>query len=119
MEISELSIEEKVAQLFMVGIHDKDTDGIIDLIKNEKIGGVVLYGNNFDNYKEMVNLVNRLKQVNSENPIPLCISIDQEGGRVNRMPDEILNIQSEPSLLLLLICTEQQNPDFYLLIRLI
>ena len=93
MEISELSIEEKVAQLFMVGIHDKDIDGIIDLIKNEKIGGVVLYGNNFDNYKEMVNLVNRLKKVNSENPIPLCISIDQEGGRVNRMPDEILNIQ--------------------------
>ena len=93
MEINELSLEEKVAQLFMVGIHEKDIDGIIDLIQNYKIGGVVLYRRNYDNYEEMIELVNKIKKANSKNNIPIFISTDQEGGRVNRMPDDIKNLQ--------------------------
>ena len=93
MEINELSLEEKVAQLFMVGVHEKDIDGIIDLIQNYKIGGVVLYRRNYDNYKELIEVVNKIKRANSKNNIPIFISTDQEGGRVNRMPEDVKNLQ--------------------------
>lgn len=94
MEINDLSLEEKVAQLFMVGVHEKDIDGIIDLIKNYKIGGVVLYKKNYDNYNEMIEVINKIKTANKENKIPIFISTDQEGGRVNRMPSDINKLQS-------------------------
>lgn len=59
-----------------------------------KIGGVILYRKNFNTYEEMVNLIRELKNLNSANKVPLFISIDQEGGRVNRMPKELLNLPS-------------------------
>ena len=92
MEIKELSIPEKVGQMIMVGM---DTNHITERIKlmitKYKIGGIILYRKNFNTYQEMLALIRQLKQLNQENKIPLWIAIDQEGGRVNRMPKEILN----------------------------
>ena len=98
MEINELSLKDKIGQLFMVGINDKTTEQVERLIKEYKIGGVVIYRKNYSNYKEMIELVNNIKTINSKNDIPIFISIDQEGGRVNRMPSEILNIPSATKL---------------------
>lgn len=94
MKIEELSLEEKIGQLFMVGLEEANEDGIQEMIKKYKIGGVILYKKNYHTYKEMINLINQVKETNQCNPIPLFISIDQEGGRVNRMPSEIKNIKT-------------------------
>lgn len=40
----------------------------------------------------MLELIKQLKDLNKNNKIPLFIAIDQEGGRVNKMPQEILNL---------------------------
>lgn len=93
MEVNDLSLEEKVAQMFMFGINDSNTDGILNLIKNNKIGGVILYKKNYNTYEEMLNLVKKLKDANNSNKIPLFIAIDEEGGRVNRLPKEFINIK--------------------------
>lgn len=98
MKIKELNIEQKVGQLFMVGIEAKNKEKITELITNNKIGGVVLYRNNYNNYEEMINLINMIKTTNNCNSIPMFISIDQEGGRVNRMPHEISNLKSATKL---------------------
>lgn len=94
IKVEELTLEEKIGQLFMVGLQENREHKISDLIENNKIGGVILYRRNYKNYKEMVQLVNCIKQMNNKNHIPLFISVDQEGGRVNRMPDEIENLKS-------------------------
>lgn len=94
MKIEELSLEEKMGQLFMVGLEETNHTGIQEMIQQYKIGGVILYKKNYRTYEEMINLVNHLKEMNQSNAIPLFISIDQEGGRVNRMPSEIENLKS-------------------------
>ena len=98
MDINKLSLEEKVGQLFIVGRKSEETDDIYKLIEECKVGSIILYKKNYSNYKEMVDLVNNIKKVNSKNKIPLFFSIDQEGGRVNRMPSEILNVPSATKL---------------------
>ena len=98
MKIEKLSIEEKVGQLFMVGLEEKTNEDIANLIQENKIGGVVLYRKNYHTYEEMLAYVNNIKELNSKNSIPIFISIDQEGGRVNRMPQEILNLKSATKL---------------------
>ena len=95
MEINELSIEEKIGQMIIIGM---DTNYITDRIKimitEYKIGGIILYRKNFNTYQDMLKMIRELKELNKNNKIPLFIAIDQEGGRVNRMPKEIKNLPS-------------------------
>lgn len=93
LKIEDLSLEEKIGQMIIVGIDgSKITERTRKLILKYKIGGIILYRKNFKSYEEMVKLIKDLKELNSQNKIPLFISIDQEGGRVNRMPKEFLNL---------------------------
>lgn len=86
------SIYEKMGQMIMIGLDiEKINDEIRKLIKDYKIGGVVLYKSNYKDIKSMVNFINELKKINGDN-VPLFIAIDQENGRVNRLPDEITRI---------------------------
>ena len=94
MDISSLSLEEKIGQRFIFGVNDENIERLINLIKNYYIGGVILYRKNYRNYQDMINVIKRLKEANKDNKIPLFIAIDQEGGRVNRLPDEIHNLKN-------------------------
>jgi len=94
MNINKLSLEEKIGQMCMVGINSKNIDPLYKLIEENKIGGVILYKNNYSSYEELINIIKFLKSANKNNKIPLFISIDQEGGKVNRMPKELVNIKN-------------------------
>lgn len=93
-KMEKLSLKEKIGQMLIVGLESNKKEEIEKLIKKLNVGGVVIYRKNYQNYKEMINFVNLIKETNQENKVPIIISVDQEGGRVNRMPDEILNLKS-------------------------
>lgn len=93
MKINELSIQEKIGQMLMIGMDTNYiTDRVKEMITKYKVGGIILYRKNFSTYQDMLKLIKDLKELNKNNRIPLFIAIDQEGGRVNRMPKEILNL---------------------------
>lgn len=94
MDYSNLSLEEKIGQKFIFGVNSDNIDCIINLIKRCYISGVILYKKNYNGYDEMLNVIKKLKKANESNRIPLFIAIDQEGGKVNRMPNEIHNIKN-------------------------
>lgn len=93
--MKKLSLEEKVGQMLIVGMETNYiTERIEMLITKYKIGGIILYRKNFNTYQDMLKLIKDLKNLNKNNKVPLFIAIDQEGGRVNRMPKEIKNLPS-------------------------
>jgi len=94
MNIENLTLEEKVGQMFMFGVNSDNIDVLCNLVRDYKIGGVILYKNNYSSYKELLNVIKKLKKANKDNKIPLFISIDQEGGRVNRLPKEFINMKN-------------------------
>lgn len=95
-----LTLREKIGQMLIIKIQGKEiTNETKRMIEEYKIGGIILYRKNYDTYEEMINLINEIKKINHESGnIPLFISIDQEGGRVNRMPRELKNIKSAGKL---------------------
>lgn len=95
MEIKDLSLEEKIGQMIIIGMDTNYiTERIKTMITTYKVGGIILYRKNFKTYAEMIKLIKDLKELNQKNKIPLFIAIDQEGGRVNRMPKELKNLPS-------------------------
>lgn len=54
----------------------------IAFIKNEKLGGIILFSQNFEDPAQLAELVNSIQKLRDE--YPLFISVDQEGGRVVR-----------------------------------
>ena len=95
-----LTLQEKIGQMLIIKIQGKEiTNETRKMIEEYKVGGVILYRKNYDTYSEMLNLINEIKKINKDcGNIPLFISIDQEGGRVNRMPRELKNIKSAGKL---------------------
>ncbi|QMV40354.1 beta-N-acetylhexosaminidase [Cohnella cholangitidis] len=87
--ISQMTLEQKVGQMLLAGIEGKKIDSSMKkMIAEQHVGGIILYKNNFSDLAGSVRLVNELKQANNGNPAPLFISVDQEGGKVSRLPKE-------------------------------
>ena len=81
----ELTSREKIGQLFMVGfLGTSVTPDLAAFLKDYKPGGVILFSRNLESIEQIVQLTNDLQQCSPKSP--LLISIDQEGGRVSRLP---------------------------------
>jgi beta-N-acetylhexosaminidase len=81
----ELTSREKIGQLFMVGfLGTSVTPDLAVFLKDYKPGGVILFSRNLESIEQIVQLTNNLQQCSPKSP--LLISIDQEGGRVSRLP---------------------------------
>ncbi len=81
--MDDMTIEEKIGQMIFA-FYNKDVvdDELKDIITNTKIGGFVLFAKNFSTYEKTLSFIKEVKKYNS---IPLFISIDQEGGKIQRL----------------------------------
>lgn len=76
---------DKIGQLFMVGFDGTAVSAdLAAFIKEYKPGGVILFSRNLESAEQIVELTNNLQACSPHSP--LLISIDQEGGRVSRLP---------------------------------
>ena len=80
-----MPLREKIGQLFMVGFAGTSmSNELASFIKEYKPGGVILFSRNLESTEQIVELTNTLQNLSPRSP--LLISIDQEGGRVSRLP---------------------------------
>jgi beta-N-acetylhexosaminidase len=81
----EMTSREKIGQLFMVGFLGTSVPpDLAAFIRDYKPGGVILFSRNLESVEQIVQLTNDLQHCSPKSP--LLISIDQEGGRVSRLP---------------------------------
>lgn len=98
-QVKNMTLEEKIGQMVIVGLDGyKMDENTRTMIEDNRVGGFILFGENVESSDQLLALVNSLKSTNSKNNIPLFISVDQEGGRVNRMPKEIKNIPASKTI---------------------
>ncbi|MBW9152768.1 beta-N-acetylhexosaminidase [Clostridium estertheticum] len=94
-KVDSMNLDEKIGQLVIVGLDGYTTNNnITNLIKNYKVSGVILFSKNVENSNQLVSLINSIKTNNSLNKAPLFVSVDEEGGRVSRMPYELKKLPS-------------------------
>ena len=72
-----------IGQLILMGIEGKSLlQEESDFIKEENIGGIILFSKNYENPVQLAQLVNSIQKLRKD--YPLFISVDHEGGRVIR-----------------------------------
>lgn len=102
--INQLTLEQKIGQMFVVGFTTDDPTsepdkGMTDMIKNKHVGGVILFNHNMKTKNQVRKLNNRMQSLAMEaSSLPLFVAIDQEGGDVVRMQDQYTKIPSQQTL---------------------
>ena len=76
-----MTLEEKVGQLFLARCR-KET--ALDDIRNDQLGGLVLFGRDFDD-ETLGSMQKKLKAYRAAGNIPLLLAVDEEGGTVVRI----------------------------------
>ncbi|NLZ94164.1 MAG: beta-N-acetylhexosaminidase [Firmicutes bacterium] len=106
-KIKQMALAEKIGQLVLVGMEGiAINEDITDLIVRQHVGGVILYKKNITNSTQLLDLLNSLKEANAANTIPLFLAVDEEGGRISRLPDELKNLPNNQTV------GEVNNPTF-------
>jgi beta-N-acetylhexosaminidase len=90
VKLASMSLDDKIGQMVISGIDGTELDeNGAALIRQYRVGGIILYGTNVKSAPQLIELVNTLKRTNKGNAVPLFIGVDQEGGRIDRMPGEL------------------------------
>ncbi len=80
-----MTLRDKVGQLFILGFEGTTpTPAFRKLIREARIGGVVLFSRNFESPTQLIRLINGLQRLSPD--APLFVAVDHEGGRVSRLP---------------------------------
>jgi beta-N-acetylhexosaminidase len=101
-KIATMSIEDKVAQLFVIDLYTVNqtssvlavTPSIEAFMTEYPVGGIILFSDNVDSADQTKKLISDL-QANAS--IPLFISIDEEGGLVSRIGSKNIGVDHLPN----------------------
>jgi len=89
-----MSLREKIGQLIYTGFPAAAvSEDFKRLVKEYKIGNVILFAHNIESSEQLANMCQELQSLFIEHTgHPGFISIDQEGGRVTRLPADATNV---------------------------
>ena len=90
--LASMSVRDKLAQLLMVGVTGADDARAV--VDNQHVGGIMI-----GSWTDLSMMGQPLADIAaSANPLPLAVSVDEEGGRVSRLAD-IIGAQPSPRVL--------------------
>lgn len=85
--MAQMSLEEKVGQLLMVGFGGTEVNGqIAHWVRDRRVGGVALFSRNIVDLPQTAKFTRDLLAL-SDHGIPIFLALDQEGGNVVRVKD--------------------------------
>jgi beta-N-acetylhexosaminidase len=83
------SLDLKIGQMLLIGFPKGEVDQkVLEEVRRGKVGSLIIFEKNIPPKNSFVALKKITWTYQQAAPIPLFISIDQEGGRVNRLKDK-------------------------------
>ncbi len=97
-KLDAMTTEQKAAQLLMAGIEGTTPGTDAEAaIRELQVGGIILFSRNVESSEQLTALTAALRELNGDY-IPLFLGVDEEGGRVSRMPPEVASLPAAFSL---------------------
>lgn len=81
--MKDMTLEEKIGQMLIVYYRSNEADSnLVNILNEVKPGGFILFSENFESYEQAKKMIDT---INNTSDIPMFMSVDQEGGRVQRI----------------------------------
>lgn len=94
-----MNLDEKIGQMIFSGVNGTEMNADTrNIIEDYHVGGVILFGDNIESAPQTVEFLNDIKTANEENPSPLITGVDEEGGSVTRMPDDVTSLPTNQAM---------------------
>lgn len=92
--VANMSDADKVGQLLMIGIHGTTLNDDAKFMLNEyRVGGIILFDRNMESKDQVKTLIADINKAGKRAGLtPLFLGIDQEGGAVARMDDQLMKV---------------------------
>lgn len=94
--LNSMSLEQKAAQTIVAGLANTYVDEDFKALADKGLGGAILFSANIADSEQLITLTNEIRSASGE--IPILIAMDEEGGRVTRLPDDVLSMPSAYSI---------------------
>ena len=93
IHIKDLTLEQRVGQLMMIGWQSANSTEIVELIKKYHFGNIILFTRNIKNVDQLKELTRKIQEAAIKyNGVAAFISLDQEGGSVRRVYDGVTSV---------------------------
>lgn len=90
--LESMTLEQKAAQTVVAGLSYTYVDEDFEALAERGLGGAILFSSNITDSQQLVELTNSIKDCAGE--IPILIGMDEEGGAVTRLPNDVLSMPS-------------------------
>lgn len=105
--IEKMTVVEKIGQMIFSGLSGTNLHREAETMLHQiKPGGMILNKHNMVSPDQAIQFVNSLKYANKVNPVPLFFGVDQEGGRIVKLPGDVQRIPSQLEI------GVKNNPEF-------
>ena len=96
----EMTVKQMLGQKLIFGFHGTSlSEEFIALVKEYKIGNVILFLRNVESADQLRRLCGQIQAlIQAETGYPAFIVIDQEGGMVSRLPEDAVNVPGAMAL---------------------
>ena len=96
--LKSMTLEEKVGQMMLVGVHGTEINDDIRFILNQyHYGGIIFFDRNMENKAQVKKFVDEINAAANQK-VPLFIALDEEGGRVARMKHDLQVMPSQKEI---------------------
>lgn len=90
--LTEDSLDIMIGQMILIGLNDRTAlpqkDSLRNEIKDGKVGSVIIFEKNINKTKSAETLKQLIADLQAIAPIPLFVTIDEEGGKVHRLKEK-------------------------------
>lgn len=91
-QVESMTLEEKISQMMYVGVQGTSlSEQQRDTIEKEQFGGLFLLEENIESSPQLRQYTTDIIEADQTNDVPLFMGIDEEGGRVSRIPEPVQN----------------------------
>ena len=101
-KLNTMSLEDKIGQMIIVsasGFGTSLSNEFSDIINTVHPGGIIVMSDNVDSKNQLSTLINSINELNNKyTDLPLIWSIDQEGGRVQRLTSNNVGATTIPNM---------------------
>lgn len=91
-QVYSMPLAEKVGQMLMIGMEGTTVSAELEQALQQHIGHVILFKKNITSIEQLRKLITKIDAV--ETDYPVWVGVDEEGGRVSRLPNELVKIPS-------------------------